>query len=80
MMDQIRSVSGTDATSHDIDDTPDIIVEGSGEAVVQPPRSRGRLFRRIALGIAALLVDPRIDAIHAHSAAAGCFLARIERN
>ena len=31
-------------------------------------------------GIAALLADPGIAVIHAHSAAAGCFLARIERN
>ena len=30
--------------------------------------------------IRALFDDPRIDTIHAHSAAYGCFLARIERN
>ena len=30
--------------------------------------------------IAALLAEPGIAVIHAHSAAAGCFLARIERN
>lgn len=31
-------------------------------------------------GIRALLKRPEIATIHAHSAAAGCFLARIERN
>jgi penicillin-binding protein 1A len=56
MMDQIRVLGTTDDRIDPADDTPDIIVLDGGDAVVQPPRSRLKLFRRVALVTGALLV------------------------
>jgi penicillin-binding protein 1A len=56
MMDQIRVIGTTDDGIDPADDTPDIIVLDGGDAVVQPPRSRLKLFRRVALVTGALLV------------------------